>query len=112
MVGLCCCERAFSSCDKWGLLFLAVCGLLIAVASLVAEHSLLGTQALVVVVCELSSCSLWTLWHWLSNCGTWAYLLCGMWDLPGSGIKPVSLALQGSFLTTAPPGKPLSCYFQ
>ena len=32
--------RAFSSCGEQGLLFLAVCGLLIAVASLVAEHGL------------------------------------------------------------------------
>ena len=31
---------AFSSCSKRGLLFLAVCGLLIAVASLVVEHGL------------------------------------------------------------------------
>ena len=37
---LCCCTRAFSSCDEWGLLFVAVYGLLIAVASLVAEHGL------------------------------------------------------------------------
>ena len=28
-----------------------------------------------------------------------------MWDLPGPGIKPVSPALAGGFLTTAPPGK-------
>ena len=27
-------------------------------------------------------------------------------DLPGSGLKPVSPALAGGFLTTAPPGKP------
>ena len=33
-------------------------------------------------------------------------LLCGMWDLPGPGLKPVSPALAGGFLTTAPPGKP------
>ena len=26
--------------------------------------------------------------------------------VPGPGIKPVSLALQGGFLTTGPPGKP------
>ena len=37
-LGLCCCMRAFSSCDEWGLLFAAVRGLLIAVTSLVAEH--------------------------------------------------------------------------
>ena len=30
-----------------------------------------------------------------------------MWDLPGPGLKPVSPALAGGFLTTAPPGKPL-----
>ena len=34
------CTRAFSSCVQRGLLFIAVCGLLIAVASLVAEHGL------------------------------------------------------------------------
>ena len=32
--------RAFSSCGKRGLLFVAVLGLLVAVASLVAEHGL------------------------------------------------------------------------
>ena len=29
-----------------------------------------------------------------------------MWDLPGPGLEPVSPALAGEFLTTAPPGKP------
>ena len=33
-------RAAFSSCGKWGLVFVAVCGLLIAVASLVAELGL------------------------------------------------------------------------
>ena len=28
-----------------------------------------------------------------------------MWDLPGPGLEPVSPALAGRFLTTAPPGK-------
>ena len=28
-----------------------------------------------------------------------------MWDLPGSGIEPVSSALAGGFSTTEPPGK-------
>ena len=28
-----------------------------------------------------------------------------MWDLPQPGIELMSLALQGGFLTTAPPGK-------
>ena len=31
-----------------------------------------------------------------------------MWDLPGPGLEPVSPALAGEFLTTAPPGK--SCW--
>ena len=39
-LGLRCCAQAFSSCGELGLLFLAVRGLLIAVASLVAEHGL------------------------------------------------------------------------
>ena len=39
-LGLCCCMRAFSSCGKRGLLFVAVRGILTAVASLVAEHGL------------------------------------------------------------------------
>ena len=53
----------------------------------------LGTQASVVVA------------HGLSSCGAWALLFCGMWDLPGPGIEPMSPALAGRFLTTAPPGK-------
>ena len=39
-LGLCCCKRVFSSCGEQGLLFVAVHGFLIAVASLVAEHGL------------------------------------------------------------------------
>ena len=39
-LGLHCCARAFSSCGEPGLLFVAVGGLLIALASLVAEHGL------------------------------------------------------------------------
>ena len=39
-LGLRCYARAFSSCGEWDLLFLAVRGLLIALASLVAEHRL------------------------------------------------------------------------
>ena len=39
-LGLRCCAWAFSSCSERGLLFVVACGLLIAVASLVAEHGL------------------------------------------------------------------------
>ena len=40
VLGLHSCAWAFSSCGEQGLLFVAVLGLLIAVASLVAEHGL------------------------------------------------------------------------
>ena len=39
-LGLRCCTQAFSSCGEQGLLFVVVRGLLIAVASLVADHGL------------------------------------------------------------------------
>ena len=39
-LGPCCCTQAFSSCGERGLLFIAVHGLLIVVASLVSEHGL------------------------------------------------------------------------
>ena len=38
VLGFHCCTQAFSSCSKWGLLFIAVRVFLIAVASLVVEH--------------------------------------------------------------------------
>ena len=63
------------------------------------------TRASVVVARGLSSCGSQALERRLSSCGAWAYLLRGMWDLPGPGLKPVSLALAGGFLTTAPSGK-------
>jgi len=33
-----------------------------------------------------------------------------MWDLPGSGIEPISPALAGGFFTTEPPRKPFSVF--
>ena len=55
-LGLRCCTRALSSCGERGLLSVAVRGLLIAVASLVAEHGLYKRGC-------LSSCGLY--FHWL-----------------------------------------------
>ena len=60
-LGLRCCVQAFSSCIECRLLFVAVCGLLIAVASLVVEHGLW--------VHGLSSCGSWALELRLSSCG-------------------------------------------
>ena len=45
VLGLHFCARAFSSCGKWGPLFIAVRGPLTIVASLVAEHQLQTAQA-------------------------------------------------------------------
>ena len=38
-----------------------------------------------------------------SSCGAQAWLLRGMWNLPGPGLEPVSPTMAGRFLTTAPP---------
>ena len=49
--------------------------------------------------------------HELSSCGTWAQLLCGMWNLPRPWIEPVFPASQGGLLMTGPPGKPPHMHF-
>ena len=105
VLGLCCRVPAFSSCGKRGLLFVAVRGLLIAVASLCCGARALGVWASVVVAHGLSSCGSWALERRLSSCGTRAELLRGMWDLPGPGLGPVSPTLADGFLTTVPPGR-------
>ena len=81
----------------------------------VAVHSF----SLVVTCGDYSSlqCAGFSLW-WLlllqstgsrrmgfSSCGTRAQLLRGLSDFPEPGLEPVSPALAGRFLTTAPPGK-------
>ena len=76
------------------------------VASFAVQHGLEGTESAVAVAPGLSSFGSWALEHRLNSCGAWAYLLRGMWDLPGPGIEPISPALAGGFLTTRPPGKP------
>ena len=55
-----------------------------------------------------SCCKERALEHSLRSCGTRAWLLQGTWDLPGSGIEPVSPALAGGFFTTEPPRNPSS----
>ena len=88
VLGLRFCARAFSSCGERGPLFIALRGPLTVAASPVAEHRLQTRR--------------------LSSCGSRAQWLRGMWDLPRPGLEPVSPALAGGFLTTAPPGKPSS----
>ena len=104
-LGLHCCARAFSSCGEQGLLFVAVQGLLIVVASLV-EHGIQARGLQQLWHAGSSSCGLRALECRLSSCGARAQLLHGMWDLPGPGLEPMSPALAGGFLTTVPPGKP------
>ena len=60
-LGLHCCAWALSSCGKQGLLFFAVCGLLVVVASLVAEYGLqaLGLQQLWLVGSRVQAQQLW-----------------------------------------------------
>ena len=86
VLGLRFCVRTFSSCGERGPLFIAVRGPLTIAASPVAEHRLQTRR--------------------LSNCGSRAQFLRGMWDLPRPGLEPMSPALAGRFSTTAPPGKP------
>ena len=70
-----------------GWVFIAVRGLLIAVASLVAEHR-------------------------LSSCGARVQLLSSTWDPSRPEIKPLSPALAGGLPTTGLPGKSLERYFK
>ena len=79
-LGLHCCAWAFSSCTSKG------------------YSSLWSTGSRRT---GFSSCGA----HKLSSCGARAQLLRGMWDLPRPGLEPLSPALAGGFLTTAPPGK-------
>ena len=87
VLGLRFCARAFSSCGKREPLLIAVHRPPTIAASFVAEHRLQM--------------------HRLSSCGSQAQLLCGMWDPPRPGLKPVSPTPAGRLSTTAPPGKPL-----
>ena len=75
--GLHCCAQAFFSCDERRLLLLAVCRLLIVVASLVSEHRLsvhglqeLLCSGLVVATVWLSNCGSQALELGLNSCGT------------------------------------------
>ena len=87
-LGLRFCARAFPNCGKRGPLLITVRGPLTIAAPPVAEHRLQARR--------------------LSNCGSRAQLLRGIWDLPRPGPEPVSPALAGRFSTTVPPGKPPS----
>ena len=61
-LGLLCCTQAFSSCGEWGLLFVAVRGLLIAVLLQSMGSRCVG----------FSGCGSWAPEHTLSHCGAQA----------------------------------------
>ena len=91
VLGLCFCERAFSSCGKRGPLFITVRRPLTITASLVAEHRLQTRR--------------------LSNCGSQAQLLHGMWDPPRPGLEPVPPALAADSQPLRHQGSPGSSIF-
>ena len=110
MPGLQCCVGFSLVAEGGGYSLVAVRGL-IAVASLVAGHRLWGSRASALLACG-PVLQLPGLEHSLSSCGARAWLLRGVWDLPGSGIKPVSPTLAGRFFTTEPPGKPEALFLK
>ena len=90
-LGLRFCARVFPSCSKWGPLLIAVRGPLTITASLATERRLQTRR--------------------LSNCGSRAQPLRGIWDPPRPGLELVSPALAGRLPTTAPAGKPFFFFF-
>ena len=101
----------FSSCGEGGC-SLVISRLLLAVASLVAEHGCSHAG--------FRSCGAWAQWFWLlgsrvqvRGCGAQAQLLCSMWDLPRPGIDPtgVLFIVRWIALTTGPPGMPCPSLF-
>ena len=90
VLGLHFCARAFSSCGKWGPLFIAVRGPLTVVASLVAEHRLQMRR--------------------LSNCGSRAQLLCGCGIFPDQSSNLCPLHWQADSQPLHHQGSPKSLF--
>ena len=91
VLGLRFCARAFASCGEKGPLFIAVRGPLTIAASLVAEHRLQTRR--------------------LSNCGSRAQLLRGMWIFPDQGSNPCPLHWQADSQPLCHQGSPLPILF-
>ena len=89
VLGLCCCTEFSRVAASRGYSPAVMSGLLIAVASLVAEHGLQGASASAAAAHGLSNCSSQTLEHRFNSCGAGAQSLHCRWNLPGPGIKPV-----------------------
>ena len=102
--------RAFSSCVEQGATLRCSAHASHGGGFSCCQARALGAWALVVVARGLSNCGSRALERRLSSCGAQASLLRGMWYLPEPGLEPVSPALAGGFLTTAPPGKPRNVF--
>ena len=107
VLGLCCCTGFFFPfVENGGYSLVAMSGLLIAVAFLVAEQRRQDARTLVIVAHGLSSRCSWGLEHRLSGCGA------GTWfarpPVRPSWIRdPTCVSGIGRILITGPPGKPL-----
>jgi hypothetical protein len=88
---------SFSSGGQRGLLLTAMLRLLTVVA--------FSLQSIGFTHVGFSSCNSRTLEVGLSSCGTQAWLLHVMWNLPRPGTEPVFPPLAGRFLPTEPPEK-------
>ena len=96
---------------RWGLcwVFTAALGLSLVVAS--RGYSSLQREGIPLWCCLwlLSTGSRCTasvlVAHEVSSCDAQAQLPHGMWNPPGPGMEPMSLALAGGFLATGPPRK-------
>ena len=85
VLGPCCCTGFSLVSVSRGYSPAVVLSFSLPVVSRVAERKLQGT--------------------WAQHCGAQAQPLCDMWNLPRSGIEPMSPTLAGRFFTTEPPGK-------
>ena len=99
VLDLCC--LVGSSCCGEGATLHRVCGLLTAVAALVAEHGPLGQAGC--RSCTGSRARALEL-------GAWALLLRRIWVLPGPGIESKPPALVGRCFTTEPLGSPIALF--
>ena len=103
-VGLCCCAGLSLVVESKGCPLGAVSGLLILVASLVVST---GSRARGVQQLQPPGPGPAPV-NWAQAQESWCpgLVALNVWDLPRSGIEPVSPALAGGFFTAEPPGTP------
>ena len=94
-------SRLFSRWVEQGLL--SSCG---ARASHCRGLSCCRARVSVVAAWRLGSCGAQALEHRLNSYGAQTLLLSGMWDLPASGVEPLSPALQADSLPLSHQGSP------